>query len=321
MPDGRENVIDEYSLSYVGPSARFMGLHEAATQQGLTTMVKLQVGTTHELATVPNLPMVDHLYEKLRQAEALGIDGMLATWNFGNAFSLNTAAVAQFVAAPRRPAADEFVARLAAQYFPGADAGAVAGAIAQCSAAMANFPFDMALIYFGPANYALAYPLTLDPLQGKSMGWSWMMHSRGDDLSEAAGQFTIEEIIQRFALLVPDWERAVTLLEAALAGCAHPHKSEELGVARVIGCCYRSTLNAFRTYVLRRDRPVDMLEQFQRIRADEIANIEIALPLVEADARLGFHAECQDYQFTADLLREKLAGLRAGCGVQETASQ
>ncbi len=315
MPDGRENIIDEYSLSYVGPSARFMGVYETATQLGLTTMVKLQVGTTHELATVPNLPLVDHLYEKLRKAEALGVAGMLATWNFGNAFSLNTAAVAQFTADPRRPETGEFVARLAAHYFPGADADAVSGAIAEFSAAMANFPFDMALIYFGPSNYALAYPLTLDPLHGTSMGWSWMMHPRGDDLSETAGQFTLEEIIRYFSLLVPAWERGVALLEAALAECQHPHKAEELGVARIIGCCYRSTLNAFRTYILRRDRPADMPEQFHLILADEIANIDIALPLVEADARLGFHAECQGYQFSAEMLREKLAQLRMGFGV------
>lgn len=311
MPDGREHVIDEYSLSYVGPSARFMEVYEAATQLGVSTMVKLQVGTTHELATVPNLPLVDHLYEKLRAAEALAVDGMLATWNFGNAFSLNTAAVAQFIADPQRPTTPVFVARLATQYFPGTDGAAVAGAIEQFSTAMAYFPFDLALLYYGPANYALAYPLTLAPLQGSSMGWSWMMHPRGDDLSEAAGQFTIEELIRYFAQLVPAWERGVALLDAALAACRHPHAAEEAGVARVIGCCYRSTLNVLRVYLLRRDRPAEMPEQFQRILADEIINLNMALPLVEADARLGFHAECQDYQFTAALLREKLAQLEA----------
>jgi len=310
MPDGRENFIDEYSLSYVGPSERFMALHDAATQQGLATMVKLQVGTTHELATVPNLPLVDHLYEKLCKAEALGVAGMLATWNFGNAFSLNTAAVAQFIDDPQRPAPEEFVARLAAHYFPGANAGAVACAISQFSAAMAYYPFDMSLLYYGPSNYALVYPLTLEPLQGKSMSWSWMMHPRGDKMSEATGQFSIEEIIHYFSLLIPAWEQGIILLETALAGCQHPHKTEELGVARVIGCCYRSSLNAFRTYLLRRDRPADMAEQFQLILSDEIANIETALPLVTTDARLGFHAECQGYQFNAEMLREKLAEMK-----------
>ena len=61
-------------------------LYEAAQQRGLAVMAKLQVGTTHELSTVPNLPLVDHLYEKLVGAEQLGLAGFLATWNFGNAF-------------------------------------------------------------------------------------------------------------------------------------------------------------------------------------------------------------------------------------------
>jgi hypothetical protein len=310
LPNGRENFVDEYSLAYVGPSERFMAGCREARRHGLAVMAKLQVGTTHELATVPNLALVDNLYRKLVQAEVLGLAGILATWNFGNAFSLNTAAVGHFTRTAARPAPEAFVADLARQYFPGADADGVARAVAKFSQALAWYPFDVAMLYWGPANYALAYPLTLEPLTGRSLGASWMMHRRGDDLSKSLSQFTLEEVIELLAALLAEWNQGVDLLAEALCGCRAPQAAQELGVARTVGYCYASARNAYRTYRLRRDRPADATAQFRVIVQEEIATLEAALPWIEADPRLGFHAECQGYQFDADSVRRKLAALR-----------
>ncbi|MHB0939803.1 MAG: hypothetical protein ACYC6A_25695 [Armatimonadota bacterium] len=314
-PTGKPILIDEYSLSYVGPSRRFqLGLAEARRQE-LPVMAKLQVGTTHELATTPNLPLIDHLYEKVKTAEELGLAGMLATWNFGNAFSLNTAVVGRLARTTERLSPGYFVTELAEEYFPGADADEVASAVEQFSMAMAFFPFDISLLYFGPANYALAYPLTTMPLTGQPMGRSWVMDERGDDLSGSLQQFTLEEVVELLDVVVAEWEAGVSRYTAALNGCAHPHAREELNVARYIMHCFRSALNVYRTYRLRRDRPADLEEQFAAIVEDEVANLEAALPLLEADPRLGFHAECQAYQVTAAAVREKLEALRGAVQV------
>jgi hypothetical protein len=294
----------------VGPSERFLKLHDEAKRHGLPVMAKLQVGTTHELATVPNLPLVDHLYRKLLGVENLGLHGMLATWNFGNSFSLNTAAVGRFVQEPARPDPAEFVARLAEDYLGVPDGSAVAQAVAQFSAAFAWFPFDMSLLYWWPANYALSYPLTLEPLTGKSMGWTWMMHERGDDLTQSAQQFTIPEIIELLNGLLAEWAKGLALYRAALAGSESVNAKVELGVVTVIGCVYRGTRNIYQTYLLRRDRPADMEAQYRAILDDDIANLETALPWLDADPRLGFHAECQGQMFSAESVREKLASLR-----------
>ncbi|HOF89958.1 MAG TPA: hypothetical protein PLZ36_17920, partial [Armatimonadota bacterium] len=266
--------------------------------------------TTHELATVPNLPLIDHLYAKLRGVEELGLRGMLATWNFGNSFSLNTAAVGRFIARPERPTPAEFVARLAEEYLGVADGAGVADAVAHFSAAFAWFPFDMSLLYWWPGNYALAYPLTLEPLTGASMGWTWMMHERGDDLTQSAVQFTLPEIVELLTGLVAEWDNGLARYREALAGSARPTAQLELGTVTVIGCAYRSTLHIYKTYLLRRDRPEDRVAQYRAILDDEIANLTLALPWIEADPRLGFHAECQGWMFSAESVREKLASLR-----------
>lgn len=311
MPGGRQNWRDEYSLSYIGPTRRFIRLRDEARRHGLRVMAKLQVGTTHELATVPNLPLLDNLYEKLARTEAAGMHGILATWNFGNSFSANTAALARFYRNPDRPGPRVFVEQFAADYFPGADATGVGEAVERFSCAMRHYPYSMPLLYFGPMNYALAYPLTTAPLTGKPLGRSWVMDERGDDLAPACRDFTPEETIAQFRAVLAEWEPAVAVLEKALAGCEHPRARAELANARLVGLCFRSTVNVFRTWLLRRDRPASLESDFAEIARDELAAVAAALPLVEADPRFGFHAECQRYMFTAEQLRRKLAELRA----------
>jgi hypothetical protein len=310
MPTGKPIFIDEYSLSYVGPSRRFLlGLAEARRQE-LPVMAKLQVGATHELGTTPNLPLINNLYEKVKTAEELELAGLLATWNFGNAFSLNTAAFGRLARTEERPGARAFVTELAEEYFPGADGDEAANAVEQFATAMAFFPFDIPMLYYGPVNYALACPLTLAPLTGKPMGMSCMMDERGDDLSASLNQFTLEEVIELLDVLVTEWEIGVSRYTAALSGSTHPHALRELNVARYVGHSYRSARNIYRAYRLRRDRPEDAEARFREIADDEIANLEAALPLLETDPRLGFHAECQAHQVTPAAVREKLAALR-----------
>ena len=142
------------------------------------------------------------------------------------------------------------------------------------------------------------------------MGESWWMRERGDDLQPSLPPFTLEEVIDYFTNLVAAWQPGVDLLAAALTGCTHPCAVQELGVARVIGGCYRSARNSYAVYRLRRNRPADAETQFRAIVADEIANLESILPAITADPRLGFHAECQGYQFDAASVTEKLRQLR-----------
>ena len=312
MPSGKRNWIDEYSLLYVGPSERFEATAEEVRKNGLSLVTKLQVGTTHELSDVPNLPLIDNLYEKLCRVENMGLRGLLATWNFGNMFTFNTAAVGRFVHTTERPSPHQFVTEVAAEYFPNCDDKGVAAAVGEFTAAMQYYPFDEHLIYWGPINYAMAYPLTSAPLTGKSMGWSWVMHERGDDLEPTLRQFTLDEVIASFDALVAQWRPAIANYAHALAGCKEPQAKLELGVAKMIGCAYRSTANVYKTYKLRKERPADLEAQFAAVAADEIANLEEALPLLKADSRLGFHAECQAYMFSAELVEAKLKALRSG---------
>ena len=57
ITNGHPHVVDEYSLCYVGPSERFKGASAAARRLKHQVFAKLQIGVTHEIATVPHFPV------------------------------------------------------------------------------------------------------------------------------------------------------------------------------------------------------------------------------------------------------------------------
>jgi hypothetical protein len=97
------------------------------------------------------------------------------------------------------------------------------------------------------------------------------------------------------------------------------HRREELGCARMIAVQMRSTLNAFRFFReqqrVRREHglapPCDLPpeEALLRLMAEEIENVRRALPLVEADSRLGFHEEFHGYKYDWSKIKAKIAAV------------
>jgi len=306
---GKRRTIDEYSLSFAGPSERFLKSLRVARQRGMKVMAKLQLGTTHELATVPNLPLIGTLYEKARAMRRLRVRSFMGCWNFGNMLTANTAAFVHFMDVRRLPPRRQALRAFAASYFPGCDANGVAEAWETFAEAMDSYPYCTPFLYWGPLNYALAHPIEPGPLRKEPVGRSWMPDERGDELEASFGPYTLSEIIQGLCALTRTWEHAVELLERALAGCEATTARQELDTARVAGHCFHSGWNLYRAYRLRKQWSPSKLDALLSIVRDEQAHLAQVLPIVAADRRMGFHSECQHYMFTASAIRRKLRRL------------
>lgn len=306
---GKERMVDEYSLSYAGPSERFLLASKAAHRRGMRTMAKLQIGTTHELATVPNLPLIGRLWEKARAMRKLGVRDFMGCWNFGNMLTANTAAFLRFFGAKRLPPRDRALADFAHDYFPGCDAQTVAEAWNAFEEAMDSYPFCIPFLYYSPTNYALAHPIEPKPLDGKFCGRGWMDDERGDDISRSFGIYTLNEIIKGMGQLHKRWAEGVKLLEAGLAGCEAQTAREELSSARAGAHSFRSAWNLYRAYKIRKDWSDDKKPKLAPIMKDELANLEEAVEVVRADDRLGFHIECQARLYTVEGIEKKIARL------------
>jgi hypothetical protein len=322
---GKTIPIDEYSLSFTGPSERFKGSQAAARQKGRSMFAKLQFGTTHELATVPNLPLMPSVHGKLNGLNERGVEGFMGTWNFGCGRTLNTFANKILSDEPRRAADKQnFYADLAAKYLGLSDPTPLAQAWEAFTRTFQQYPFSIGLTYYSFFNYAPAYPLSLE-YHGRRMGPSWMAHEPwGDDIDTGIRPFTAEEVLNAFVPMSEQWAAALAGYVAALAqpgGTPEQQKRrwEESSCARMIGVHLRSAANIMRFHLWRKPKLAGRTGPFpwhiepdaslRPIVADEIESVRQAIPLAEADRRLGFHQECQAYFYTPAHLKRKLEAL------------
>jgi hypothetical protein len=147
------------------------------------------------------------------------------------------------------------------------------------------------------------------PLTGKPAGRSWLLDERGDDLSGAINEFTLDEIISGFDQLSTEWQKGVDLFKEAMNGVDGEAALDEFGNAVICGAVWHSTRNSFKFYKLRLDWNDEKLAEFKEIAADELANLHKVLPFVERDSRQGYHSEAHGYMFNAEMIREKITAL------------
>lgn len=321
---GRTITIDEYSLGYAGPSERFRGCLAAARASGRSILTKLQIGTTHEIATVPNLPLLTRLYRKLHGLQELGIDGFMGCWNFGCCPTLNTYAVRHFLdGVAVRTDGDQFAATLAQAYFGVTNSQGVVQAWERFARAFENYPFNMQMLYFSPVNDAPAHPLSLR-YTAEPLGPSWMPHVFGDRIEDCLGGCTLDEVIAALDDLVREWREGLAGYEQALSelrleadGVQRRRVRDELRCAQMISLQFESASNLFRFHRERQRviashglaAPCDLprTAELETVMRSEIDTARAALPLVEADPRLGYHGEGRTYMYDASLIRAKIA--------------
>lgn len=331
---GRTLPIGEYALSYAGPGRQFVATTEAVRAGGLPVHAKIEINNTHELCSVPNLPVLATLHSRFAAMSRLGTAGFLGCWSMGARRTLNTAALRLFLASPDL-FMDEtaFLDALARHYFGGRQTVAVRQAWRAFSAAFSHYPFTVSLLYYGPHNDAPARPLSLH-YAGRPTGRSWCADEPGDDLGPALHAFfsdgseiSLAEIIAGFTRLRDDWQAALPAYEAALAPRSqltpehHRHRAEERCVAAMLAVQFRSIVNVFRFH---RERLRVLSEhglvapcilprdpELLAIMEQEVANVSRALPLVDADPRLGFHQDIAGYKYNGAMIRAKIAAMTA----------
>ena len=310
---GRQRTLEEYSLVCSGPSRRFAAKVKTYGKKR-TVFAKLQINTTHELATVANLPLMVSLYRKLKYMHTNSVSGTMACWNFGCfTDTLNVYAFNKFARATKFPDEKRSLTTLAQEYFE--TDHHQAEKIVQCwygfQKATQSYPVNGYLfLYWSPINYALAYPLK-EKLENKPMGPSWIPHLWGDKLEDSLGEYSLDEMITLLRQLTLAWNKRVWPYKDSLQNCRHTQRAQkELASAALAGCTFRSTYNIYRWYRLTKDgRKPGHPEKIEIIR-NEIENLQQALTYIPQDNRSGYHQEPHLYLYDEHTIRGKLAQLK-----------
>ncbi|MGI5818786.1 MAG: glycoside hydrolase family 20 zincin-like fold domain-containing protein [Armatimonadota bacterium] len=317
---GFEYKNDEYSIKVIGPSPRFTGVAEFQRERGLPVYAKLQIGTTHENPDIPYLPTLQKIARKWQTLVEAGVTGMMTCWNFGNMPSLATELAGEMTFAPQ-PSVEEALMAVATRHFGEEAAESVVAGWQRLCAAQDDFPTSIPVMYYGPISRGPAFHFIFDQVDQK-FPRSWMLDTNlGGDHLDWVSPFGAEKVLECFRTVAERWAEGVEIMRGALPvarGAALDALQREIGVSAF---CLTQLISAGNVveFLLARDAFHEsgddhekraLLDAMEQVCRAEIDNAHAAMPLCDADSRLGWHGEAYGYMINRELIEAKLAGLR-----------
>lgn len=284
----------DYAISIPGPANRFLKQADLARERGLGMWAKTEHAIALEFVQTPYIPVFFQWAERFRGIRAVeNVTGVFANWmHYG--FTPSRAADVFYASMwDTLPDAGDILGGIARRDFGDRAAPHVLRAWQAFSRGIRQYPFSGPMA-MGPVQKGPSHPLLFDKsLQPK--------HGVGrqfkNDLSWTR-PWGPELTIRQFEAMEREWAEGVAELgRAALAAESHAAEAHaELGVARALLSCIRSTVNVARWIQLRdtlweaKDKAVmrTTLARMTEVAQSEVRNAREALPVVCADSRLGY---------------------------------
>jgi len=310
---GKDRPVFDYSLSFIGPSKLFT---EVARAHG-SPAAKLQVGCSHEDASVPFIPVPSNLYLKYRVLHELGAQSVMQCWYFGNYPGLMNRAAGTLSFEPFPDSEEDFLLELARPHW-GKHSRQAADAWRHFAEGYRQFPACLAFEWYGPLHHCIAWPLHLFPVDAP-ISPSWLLKNfpevSGDRIGECLNyQFTLDEARKLCHAMDDEWRKGLQILLPLRQTFVNDRaRLDDLRLAEAIGLQIRSTCNLLDFYALREDMlylQQDNLEVLRRFVEEEIANAERMCKLCQEDPRLGYHSEAEGYLFFPEKLQARITLLK-----------
>jgi hypothetical protein len=334
---GKKLVGGDYWLSTPGPSEAFVRQAEIAREHNTPVSAKLQTGNSHEVASIPFVPVPSMVYRKLEAMHRLGVSHAMLGWYFGNypGPMIKSSGLLSFNPFPDE---DAFLKKLASVYWKADDVPNVVKAWKKFAEGYGNYPLQNKLGYYGPMHDGPVWPLLLKPADAP-LSPTWQISSpttlkpwppSGDRIGEclSAGGvrlnqnqenvLSLEETVELCRKMSKAWDEGVAImnsLEPEYRG--EPERISDIGLDRALGIQFRSGYNILHFYQLRekmlrmegRER-LGILDTLESIIRDELKSDAELIELCEKDSRLGFHSEAEGYKYFPEKIRWRMDQLK-----------
>lgn len=302
----------DYWLSYPGPSDLFKNTALAAQKFNKHMFAKMQVCCSHEIATVPYVPVPGIIFDKFKGAHELGVEGVLECWYFGNYPSIMSKAAGELSFWEDFDDKKGFLTRLASIYGGQSNAENLVSAWYLFEEGYRKYPLNVMFSYYGPMHDGVCWQLHLKP-KNFSLSRSWLLMDRpdGDRIYEAlACGHTLDEAITLTDEMATKFEEGLKVVEGTLV----PQEHES--VINAMAILFRSGNNILKFYKKREqigfsegDAKV-LLSEMEALVYDEIKNSEKMIELCYADNRLGYHSEAEGYKYFPEKIAYRIEKLK-----------
>jgi len=323
---GKDLVGGDYWLSPPGPSARFARLAKIARKHGTEMSAKIQTSNSHEVATVPIVPIPSMIYQKFTGMRHLKVSHSMLCWYFGNYPGMMNKAAGLLSFEPFPKNENIFLHRLASIYWKKEDVSAVVEAWNQFSKGYANYPLNITFQRYGPMHDGPVWPLLLKPADAP-LSPTWQLGGyannrwppSGDRIGECIPEpLTLSETLELCRRMSSAWNRGVAILDRLRSHNSNePERLLDIGLAKALGIQFQSGYDILKFYLLREKMyRMEGIERLQILKSlKQIINTELdldeqLLKLCKQDSRLGFHSEAEGYKYFPDKIRWRMHQLR-----------
>lgn len=334
---GKKQVGGDYWLSTPGPSPNFERQAEIARESGTPVSAKIQTGNSHEVASIPYIPVPSMIYRKFSAMHRLGVSHTMLGWYFGNYPGLMIKSAGELSFSHFPESEDAFLNRLASLYWKDEDVPVVVEAWKMFAEGYGNYPLQNLLGYYGPFHDGVVWPLLLKP-QDAPLSPTWQITSprtlepwppSGDRIGECLwyggsrsggsmdNVLTLGETVELCHSMSTIWDEGVDLLSSLEPKYKNePEQILEIGLAKALGIQFRSGYNILRFYLLREEmfrmegrERLDILRELADIIREEIKSGKQLIELCKKDSRLGFHSEAEGYKYFPEKIRWRISQL------------
>lgn len=323
---GKLLVGGDYWISNPGPSDRFVEMAEKGKEHGIGISAKIQTGCSHEVATVPFVPLPSLLYSKFRAMKELGVTHSMLCWYFGNYPGLMNKSAGMLSMEPFPEDARTFMYRLASLYWKKEDVPKVVEAWQHFADGYENYPLTNLFQYYGPVHDGPVWPLLLKPADAP-LSPSWLIASpstlepwppSGDRIGECLGDvLTLDEVVELARRMTESYEKGTAIFEGIKGNYVNERERMlDISVSEALGIQLQSGYNILKFYQLREKmfrmdgkERLKLLKQLKKIIREEISLDKKLLALCENDTRLGFHSEAEGYKYFPAKIRWRMEQL------------
>ena len=322
---GKKLIGGDYWLMPAGPSARFEKIANIAREHGTPTSSKIQTGTSHEITTVPYVPVPSALYQKFAAMRRLGVSHTMLSWYFGNAPGLMVKAT-DLLSFDSLPDRETFLQQLASIYWKETDVPGVVRAWKYFAEGYEQYPLTNLFQYYSPMHDGPVWPLLLKPADAP-LSPTWLLGSTqttlpwppsGDRVGDAfTSLLSLEEVVALCGKMSASWDSGVAILNRLAPDYSNePDRILDIGVAKAIGIQFRSGYNILQFYLLREKmlrmtgmERLHMLKALKEIVYRELESDNELLLLSKQDSRLGYHPEAEGYKYYPSRIRWRMEQL------------
>lgn len=317
---GKVRSGGDYWLSYIGPTEIFKRVADNAKLSNAQLSAKIQVGCSHEVATVPFVPVPGLLYHKYKAMRECGCTSVMQCWYFGNYPGIMNRAAGELAFETFQDSEEDFLERLAKPQW-NVNAKQIAQAWHCFTKGYANYPLSNDMQYYGPMHAGVVWPLFVN-LQNLPLAPTWKpdFPPSGDSIGECLENHSLDEALNLTQNMSRHWNEGCGILDQIA-----PHFQNnqprllDIGVMKALGVLFESAANILNFYQQRTQfrnpqatsaQRLDALNRMEQLLKDEQQLSATMIPLCQSDSRLGFHSEAEAHQFCVSRLNWRIQQLQ-----------